>query len=478
MDKYNRIGVLSSLLWKLLERSGAQTIQIIVQLILARLLSPKEFGTMAIILVFINLSRVFIDGGFNVALIQKKDTDNLDYSSIYILSLIIAIGLYLVLFLSSPFIGNFYDQPQLSKLLRVCGILLFPGALNTVQDAFVAKNMLFKKAAMVSLSATLISGILGILAAYFKFGIWALIIQQILYSYVYTYFLQWTIKWKPQFLISWDRVQQLFSYGSRILGSGLVYRLYMESRTLIIGKMFNPSALGYYQRGEQIPKALVSNIDGAIQTVMLPTLSASQDNTEKVKMIVRRALKTSSFIVFPMMFGLAAVSESLIDIVLGQKWLDATIYLVIFSFTYAMWPIITINQQAIRALGRSDIILKTELIKRFIGIIIIFVTINISVEAIAWGFFLERLVETCVNAWPNKKLINYSYWDQVKDILPTLFQSIIMYSGLTFFNLMHTSPNLILLVQFVVGIIIYLVLSLVTKNESFLYLLRLMKSFK
>lgn len=478
MENFNRNNIFSSLIWKLVERGGAQGIQVVVQLILARLLGPKEFGTMAIVLVFVNLSRVFIEGGFNVALIQKKDTDDLDYSSIYVLSLLIATFLFILLFFVAPTLARFYEQPQLTPILRASGILLFPGALNTVQESYVARNLLFKKGAIVSLTATIVSGFLGIATAYINFGIWSLILQLVTYSYIYTYALQWNIKWKPNFKISWERVLILFSYGSKILGSSLVYRLYLESRTLIIGKMFSSSALGFYQRGEQIPKVLVTNIDGAIQTVMLPTLSAKQDDTESMKFIVKRSLKISTFVVFPMMFGLAAISKPLISIILGEKWMETTSFLMIFSFTYALWPIITINQQAVRALGRGDIILKTEILKRFLGILIILGSVFMGVQAIAWGFFIERIIETYINAWPNKKLLNYSYWSQIKDIFPSLLQSLLIFAIIAAINLVPINIFLKLFLQLFVGISVYLLISFITKNESFFYLLSTINSFK
>lgn len=478
MDNYNRLNVFTSLFWKLVERSGAQAIQIIVQIILARLLSPNEFGTMALVLVFLNLSRVFIEGGFNVALIQKKDTDDLDYSSIYVLSIIISIILFAVLFLISPLLANFYNQKNLSSVLRVSGIILFPGALNTVQSSYIAKNLMFKKSAIVSLIATVTSGITGIILAYFSFGIWALILQQIIYMYLYVYLLQWRIKWKPKFIISWDRVRILFSYGSKILGSSLIYRLYLESRTLIIGKFFSAAALGYYQRGEQIPKVLATNIDGSIQSVMLPTLSAKQDDLNGVKSIVRRSLKVSTFLVFPIMFGLAAIAKTLILVLLGIKWTDSTIFLIIFSFTYALWPIITINQQSVRALGRSDIILKTEIIKRVFGILIIILSVSFGVKAIAWGFFMERLIETFINAWPNKKLINYSYSEQILDILPSFINSLVMYIPVFLMNFLDINLVVLLFLQIVVGGTIYALFSIVTKNDSLTYLMTTLASLR
>ncbi|MRI84625.1 oligosaccharide flippase family protein [Aerococcaceae bacterium WS4759] len=467
--KVNRNSIISALIWKLLERGGAQVIQLLVQIIIARLLSPEEFGTMAIILVFVNLAQVFIQGGFNIALIQKKDSDELDFSSIFYLSLVIASFFYILLFFFAPVIARFYLDEQLIILLRVIGIVLFTGALNTVQMAYVSKYMLFKKSAFCSLLATVISGIIGIAFAYLGIGIWALVFQQISYSVVNSITLWIKIKWRPKLVFSFVRVTRLFSYGSKILSSSLIYRIYLELRTLIIGRIFSSTSLGFYQRGEQIPRVLVNNIDGAIQSVILPSLAVFQDDLPKIKSMIRRSLKTSSYIIFPIMFGLAAVSDTFVFLILGEQWIPTVPFLIIFSLTYSLWPMITINQQPARALGRSDIILKTEIIKRILGLLIILITVPLGVIAIAVGFFIERLIESGINAYPNKKLIDYKYYEQLVDILPSLCQSIIMAIIVYLMNYLEINLLVKLILQIIAGVFIYLALSIIFKNDSFEY---------
>lgn len=469
-DKDSRKIIFSSLIWKFLERGGSQGIQFIVQIILARLLSPSQFGTLAIVLVFISLAQTFVDGGFSTALIQKKNADKLDFSSIFYLSLSIATIVYIGIFIFAPFISNFYQDQSLTPLLRVLSVILFPGALNSVQVAYVSRNMQFKKLFKTSLIATVISGVFGISAAYLNFEIWALVIQQITYHIVNSIALWFSVKWRPEFIFSFQRVKELFSYGSKIFMSNFIYRLYLDMRTLLIGRIYTASNLAYYQRGEQIPKVLVNNIDGSIQTVILPALSARQDDKNSIKSMVKRSLSISSFLVFPIMFGIIVVAEPLVILLLTEKWLPAVPFLQIFSLTYACWPILSINLQPMKALGRSDVLLRLEIIKRIIGILIIIISIPFGLYAIALGAFLESLIEVFINAYPNKKLINYSISEQMLDILPSLLQSIVMAFIIFFLRYLPLEPLHLLFLQMFVGSSIYILMSVVFKNQSFSYL--------
>lgn len=481
---YERENVFSSLVWKLLERGGLQIIQFTIQIILARLLTPEDFGILAILLVFINLAQVLVQGGFNIALVQKKDTDNLDFSSVFYLSLFISIISYLLLYSFAPFIANWYSMPKLTNFLRFLSIILIPGSLNSIQIAFIQKNMLFKVAALGSLGASILSGIIGISSAYFGLGVLSLVYQQVSYALVYSIILWVTVKWRPVLEFSVLRLKILFLYGVRILGSNLIYALYLDLRTLIIGRVYSSASLGFYQRGEQVPRFIVYNIDHSVQSVILPTLSAFQDEPLKVKSIMKRTLKTNSYVIFPLMFGLISVSENLVKILLGEQWLSAVPYLIIFSLTYALWPIITINLQSIKALGRSDLIVNMEIIKRLIGLVIIVSTIPFGILAIAIGSLIERFIETLINSYPNKELINYGYSEQIKDISPSFFQAIFMAFIVFMLNYLNITMYEKLLLQIPSGIIIYILFSFVFDNESMHYLIcilnqnKLFKDFK
>lgn len=474
-DNYNKTKVLSSLFWKLLERSGTQGIQFIVQIVLARLLAPEQFGTIAIVMVFIHLAQVFVQSGFNTALIQKKDADEEDFSSIFYLSLGIAGILYIVIFLAAPAISGFYRDPILVPILRVLALILFPGALNSIQNAYIARNLMFKKLFKSSVGAIVISGILGVIAAYFELGVWALVIQQLVNQVAISLIMWITVKWRPKLVFSIQKVRELFSFGWKLLASSLLNVFYLEIRTLFIGRLYSSSALGFYNRGEQFPKLIVNNINGSIQSVMLPTLSAQQDNKKRAKEMMRRAIVTSSFLIFPMMIGMAVVAEQLVVIVLTEKWLPAVPFLQIFSISYALIPIHTANLQAINAMGRSDIFLKLEMIKKALGLVILGISIPFGVYAIAIGQVISGIIATFVNAYPNKQLLKYSYKEQLMDIMPSFFIALIMGGVVYTFNYLSISVWQILMLQVCAGIIIYLGLSKLFKIESFGYLIKTIK---
>ena len=474
-EKKYSINVMTSLIWKLLERSGTQGIQFIVQIVLARLLSPEEYGIIAIVMVFILLANVFVESGFNTALIQKKDADEVDFSSVLYLSLGVATILYGIIFVTAPFIANFYDEPILVQVLRVLSITLFIGAFNSIQNAFVARNMLFKKLFASSLGAVTISGIVGVIAAYSGLGVWALVLQQLSSQLAVAIILWFTVKWRPHVTFSITRVKSLFSYGSKLLASGLLDTLYRNLRTLIIGRMYTPSMLGYYNRGQQFPQLIVSNINGSIQSVMLPALSAHQDDRNRVKDMMRRAIVSSSFLIFPMMFGMAVVAEPLVKIVLTDKWLPAVPFLQIACFTFALWPIHTANLQAINAMGRSDIFLRLEIIKKIMGLIVLGISLPFGVYAIAFGGIFSGLIGTFINAYPNNELLNYSYKEQWLDIMPSLLISLIMGGIVYLFNFLSFPAWQVLILQIVSGGIIYILLAKIFKIESFTYLVETMK---
>ena len=453
-----------------MERGGAQGIQFIVQIVLARLLSPEEYGMIAIVLVFILLANVFVESGFSTALIQKKNADELDFSSVLYLSLVIATILYIVIFFTAPFVARFYELPILVQVLRVLSITLFVGAFNSIQNAFVARHMLFKKLFVSSLGAVTISGVVGIIAAYNGLGVWALVLQQLTNQLAVAIILWFTINWRPSLLFSFDRINTLFAYGSRLLASSLIDTLYRNLRTLMVGRMFTSSVLGFYNRGEQFPQLIVSNINGSIQSVMLPALSAHQEDKIRVKEMMRRTIITSSFLIFPMMMGMAAVAEALVRIVLTDKWLPAVPFLQIACFSYSLWPIHTANLQAINAMGRSDVFLKLEIIKKIIGLIILIVSLPFGVYAIALGGVISGIISSFINAYPNKQLLNYSYKEQLMDIMPSFFISVIMGLCVYMFNFLNISTLPILLLQVCMGMAIYIGLAKLLKIESFNYL--------
>lgn len=473
--KNTKSKVLTSLFWKLLERGGTQGVQFVIQIVLARLLVPNDYGIIALIAIFITIANVFIQSGFNTALIQKKDANEMDFSSVFYLSLVVASLLYLIIFFTAPIIAQFYGIPKLVPILRVISITLFFGAFNSIQNAVVARSMEFKRLFYSSLGAVLISGVVGIVMAYSGFGVWALVAQQLVNQFAITVILWFTVRWRPQLIFSFERVKGLFSYGWKLLVSALIDTLYTNIRSLIIGKMYTPSMLGFYNRGDQFPQIIVTNIDGSIQSVMLPTLASEQDNKHRVKELVRRSIVTSSFILFPMMVGLAVIAEPLVIILLTKKWLPCVPFLQIACASYALYPIHTANLQAINALGRSDVFLKLEVVKKIIGILILGVSIVYGAYAIAIGMVITGIIATFINAYPNLKLLNYSYIEQCKDIMPSILLSFLMGFLVYHFKWLNLQPWLTILIQVSVGGILYVTMAKVFKLECYQYLIMTFK---
>lgn len=463
--------VISSLFWKLMERGGTQGIQFIIQIVLARLLLPEEYGLIAILTIFISIANIFVQYGFNTALIQKKSADDTDFSSVFFLSLAMAGLLYGILFFTVPLIASFYEKQMLIPLLRVLALTLFIGALNSIQNAVVARNLAFKKLFYSSIGAIVISGIVGIAMAYIGYGVWALVMQQLINQLAIAVILWFTVKWRPKLLFSIESLKKMFSFGWKLLISALIDTLYINSYSLVIGKIYSPTMLGYFSRGQQFPGLVVINVNGSIQSVMFPALSAQQDNKLRIKTMVRRAIVTSSFLIFPMMVGLAVIAEPLVKILLTDKWLPCVPFLQISCAGYALMPIHTSNLQAINALGRSDIFLKLEIIKKTIDVVILVISIFYGIYAIAIGLLVANIISSFVNAYPNLKLLDYSYKQQIKDIMPSLILSLIMGSVIYCLSLLEMNPGLTIIIQISIGIILYFGMAKILKLESFTYLI-------
>lgn len=467
--------VLSSLIWKFLERGGTQGIQFIIQIVLARILLPSDYGIISLISVFIAIANVFVQSGFNTALIQKKKVDEKDLSSVFYLNIFVSGILYILLFFTAPFIERFYNVLGISKVLRVLSLTLFLGAINSIQNAVISRKMEFKKLFFSSIAAIIVSGIIGVILALLGFGVWALVFQQLSNQIMTTIVLWFTVKWRPQLVFSLEKIKVLFSYGWKVLCSTLLDTLYMNLRSLIVGKMYSTEILAYYNRGDQFPQLIITNINGSIQSVMLPILAEEQDNKKKVKEMVRRSIVTSSFIIFPMMIGLSVIAVPLVKVILTEKWLSCVPFLRIFCFSYALWPIHTANLQAINAIGRSDIYLKLEIVKKILGMIILIVSIQFGVYAIAIGLLINSIVSTFINSYPNKELLNYSYLEQIGDVMPSFVLSFIMGGVIYLISFLKISSLITLLLQIIVGVTLYVLMANIFKLECFTYLLNTIK---
>ncbi len=466
----------SGLMWRFFERCGAQGVNLLVQIILARLLLPEMFGTIALVTVFTNILQIFIDSGMANALIQKKNADDVDFSSVFYFNIALSVILYLGMFIASPFIADFFKDGQLTSVVRVMSISLIIGGIKNVQQAYVSRNMMFKKFFFSTLIGTIVAAVVGVVMAYKGFGVWALVAQDLTNKTIDTFVLWFTVKWRPKILFSWKRLKGLINYGWKLLASGLIDTVYNNVRQLIIGKMYKPASLGFYNRGQQFPDTIINNINTSIDSVIFPAMSSEQDDKVRLKALTRRSIKTSSYIIWPMMVGLATIATPLICFLLTEKWLGAVPYLRLFCLINAFQPIHTSNLNAIKALGRSGLFLKLEIIKKAIGIISILITMWYGPLAIVYGLLVTSIISQAINAWPNKKLLNYSYWEQIKDILPYIVMSGVMAIAIYFIAFINIPRIIVLCVQVAVGVAVYIAMSKLFKIDSYDYIKDIVKN--
>lgn len=463
--------------WKLLERFGVQGVQFVLQIILARLLDPEHYGVLSLMLIFTTLANVFVQNGFNTALIQNKDVDEDDYSSVFWVSLGISVLLYVVIFLSAPLIASFYEMPDIIWPLRVIALMLIPGAFNSVQLAKVSREMDFKKVFLSNIGGIIVSGVAGIVLAYAGAGLWALVAQYLLNIVVACVVMLFTVKWFPKLVINWKRIKILFSFGWKLLVSSLMDTLYQDLRSLVIGKKYDEGTLGYYNRGKQFPQFIVNAVNGTVQSVMLPAMSEKQDNLQQVKAMTRNSIMLSTYVMMPIMAGLAGVATPVVRILLTDKWLPCVPYMQIYCFSLAFYPVHSCNLQAINAVGRSDIFLKLEIIKKALGLTFLVIAVFCfdSPIAIAMTGVFTTLISCFINSYPNKKLIAYSYFEQMHDILPSLALALGMCGAVLLIEQVGMGVGATLLVQIVLGIAVYVGLSVLFRLEPFKIILNMLR---
>lgn len=473
-----RTTTITNFIWRFAERCGAQLVTFIVSIVLARLLAPEDYGVIALVTVFTTILQVFIDSGLGTALIQKKNADDLDFSSVFYFNLIVCLALYGIMFCAAPFIARFYNNPIYVPLVRVLSLTLIISGVKGIQQSYVSKHMLFKRFFFSTLGGTLVSAIAGIALAYAGFGVWALVAQYLCNTAIDTMILWITVPWRPKFIFSWSRLKSLLSYGWKLLVSSLLDTVYSNLRSLLIGKIYSSADLAYYNQGDKFPVVIVSNINASIDSVLLPTLSDVQDNNIAVKNMTRRAIMTSIYIMAPLLMGLAFCAEPVVRLVLTDKWLPCVPYLRIFCITYMFWPIHTANLNAIKAMGRSDLFLKLEIAKKVVGMILLLVTMRISVIAMAYSMIVSSISSQIINSYPNWKLLGYSYLEQLRDILPSILLAVVMGGCVSLFSFLPLGNLTTLLLQILLGGVIYLAGSAFFKLESFEYLLQTIHGFQ
>ena len=463
--------VLSGLVWTYLERISAQLVSVAVTIVLARILSPTEYGMISIVTIFTELANVIVVNGFGTALIQKKDPTSKDYSTIFFANMVITWLLYLILFIAAPLIAAIYGIEQLAPVLRVLGLQMPIAGISSIQQAYISKRMEFRKFFFSTIIGTVISAIVGIILACNGLGVWALVAQLLTNRVIDTTILSFTSGWKLTKEFSKTELKELVSYSWKISASSFLITLWDNIRGLVVGKKYTTEDLAYYDKGRQFPNLIASNINTSISKVLFPALSSERNDACKVLIMTRRAIKEGAYLLTPLLFGLAACGESFVIVFLTEKWLPVIPYLQIMCLVYALQPLQTSSIQAMKAIGRSDIYLKLEIIKKSANFIVLLVTLfafnNVLIVAI--GALISELISAFFNFPANKKLFSYHYKDQFKDLMPAVLMSTAMFVCVYYAGKIFGDPFLSLVVQIVFGGAVYLALSLIFKVDSFLY---------
>ena len=468
--------IFNNLVWRMLERFGAQGVTFIVSIVLARILDPKVYGIVAIVSIFTTILQVFVDSGLGCALIQKKNSDSLDFSTVFYFNIFFSLLLYIIIFCLAPIIAGFYNNSDLTLVLRVSSCSLLISGLKNVQQAFVSKHMIFKKFFFATLFGTIGAAVLGITMAISGYGVWALVAQNLFNITIDTIVLWITVKWRPTLEFSFSRLFSLFKYGWKLLVASLVEVVYTDVSQLIIGKKYSESDLAYFNKGKQFPNFITTNINSSIKMVMFPVMSNEQDDKPRLKEITRKSITIGAYIIMPMLTGLAAISDNFVSILLTDKWLFCVPYLQIFCFSLLLQPLQTANKSAIKAIGKSDLFLVIEIVIRLFGILAIIISMQFGVIYIALSMLFTAVFEQIILAIPNKKFLNYGLFEQLKDILPSLLMSSAMFACVYPLKFIEINKIVILLVQVLLGIVFYFSLSLLTRNKTLNYLFLFAKS--
>jgi len=438
------------LAWSSIQNFANHGIQFLLMLVMARLLGPKEYGIIGLTAVFIAISSTFVDSGFTNALIRKKDCTNDDFSTVFIFNLFISVVCYFILFIIAPFAGEFYDEPILSPVLRVLGLMLIFQALCAVQNTILTKNIDFKKKTKITISKNIFSGIIGLLFAFLGFGVWALVIQSLTASILFSIMLWSTTEWHPNMHFSRKSFKELFDYGSKLLISSLINTTYGQIYPIVIGKFFSATTLGNYSRAGHWASLGSKNLTGILQAVSFPVLAKVQDDDDRLESIYRRMIRTSCFIVFPIMIGMSAVAYPLTIVVIGEKWEFSAYLLQIICFSMMWYPIHSLNLNLLQVKGRSDLFLKLEIIKKIMGICILCISIPLGIIAMCYFRILSSIIALFINTYYAGKLINVGFLKQMHDIAPTLILSMVMWVTVLF--AIHFIPNIY--IQLPIGILI------------------------
>lgn len=458
--------VTSGFLWKTMEQYGVIGTQFILQMFLARILNPEDYGVVAIVIIFVSLSNIFVQSGLGTALIQKKEINEVEISSVFNFSFVIAAFLYILLWILSPYIANYFNMPELKSLLKVASSSIFFNSLNSIQSAILTRELKFKTFFFSSLISLIVSGSIAVVLAIKGFGVWALVFQQVLGCFLTCIVLTYNTRWLPKRHFQLKKISQLLNYGWKVLAVKLVDEIFVQIRTFVIGKTYNSRSLSFYNRGMQFPNLLVKSIDGSLRSVLFPVLSKNQDDPTSIRRLVSTVLSLSTFIVFPLLTLLAFTSPFLIELLLTKKWLGCVPLLQIFCVYFATWPIITCCEQVLYATNKTTTLVKIESIRKILDLFTLFVTVSLGVNYIALGVVVVSLLSIPIYVFSIHKQIDYSIFQILKDISASLFISIASGLAMWVINL-DLDIILVLFSKLLIGALAYLFMSSIFNKTVF-----------
>lgn len=445
----------TGVVWSAIERFSVQGVQFIVSIVLARLLSPNDFGMVAIVLVFSTIFQTINEAGFNTALIHKQNRDELDYSTAFVTNLFIGICSYFILYFSAPWIAIFYEYEMLTVVMRILSLNLIVNAVGLIPVAIFTIRVDFKTQARASLVAAVLSGSIAILFAFMLRSVYAIVIQQLLYSVIYVSLMWILAKYKMSFGFSKDRFKKLFNFASKLIGARLISVVFDDIYSLAIGKLYTPAALGCYNRAQSFQQVLSKNIINIVQRVSVPMLCEVQYDNKQMKSVLLRFMGSTALIVYPMLAGLMVLSKPLILVLLGKKWVFASDMLLYACPVGFFYLISTFNRNIYNATGRTDLALKTEIVKKTIFILIFLLTMKYQIQVLLCGLIFISVIEMLIDVCMVKKQIGLSFFEELKVLLPILLASLLMTIIVYYFNQFISSNHMKLIIGFVVGLLSY-----------------------
>lgn len=458
------------LFWSFIDTIAGQGIHFVVGIILARLLLPREFGLIGMIVIFIGLSEAFINSGFSSALIRKKDPTQTDYSTVFFFNLFAGILFFLILFFSAPYISNFFNEPELKLVVQVLGIVLVIDALTLIQRTILIKEIDFKLQARISFIASAGSGILAIVMAYNGYGVWSLVVQRLSRQVINSAFLIFWNKWKPMMVFSLKSFKELFGFGSKLLASSLIDSFYNNVYSLLIGKYFSANALGFFTKADEFNKLPSYNLSSVIGRVSYPVLCSLQEDKDRLREIYRKFIRYTMFVTFTFMILMAAVAEPMIISLIGENWRPSIIYFQMLAFVGMFYPLHVLNLNILQVMGRSDLFLKLEVIKKVLAVPAIVLGVIFGIKVMIAGMMINTIIDFWLNNYWSKGMIGYSFKQQVKDILPSFTLSLAV--GVVVFGIghvLHFGAFSNLVIQVLSGLALIIATCEVTKFKDYLF---------